>query len=67
VPIIPVALRGTGDLMPAGGLRIHGGGVRVRVGAPLDPAQAGSVDELSSQVRAAIQALAAIGDGATPR
>ena len=62
VPIIPVAIVGAGAAMPAGGLRIRRGEVRVRILPPIPTAGlAGSdVDRLREATREAI--AAAIGE-----
>jgi 1-acyl-sn-glycerol-3-phosphate acyltransferase len=37
-PVVPVALVGTGAVLPAGGFRVRPGTVEVRIGAPIDSA-----------------------------
>lgn len=39
VPLVPVAIEGSGRLMPKNSWNITPGPIRVRVGAPIDPAQ----------------------------
>lgn len=36
-PVVPVALVGSGAVLPAGGFRVRPGTIEVRVGAPIDP------------------------------
>lgn len=55
VPLVPVAIEGSGKLMPKNSWNITPGPIRVRVGAPIDPAQfAGDRVALITAVRAAI-------------
>lgn len=37
VPVVPVSLTGTGDILPAGGFQVRPGRIHVRFGAPIDP------------------------------
>jgi len=37
-PVVPVALVGSGRVLPPGGFRVRPGTIEVRVGAPIDPA-----------------------------
>jgi 1-acyl-sn-glycerol-3-phosphate acyltransferase len=53
-PVVPVTIRGTGELMPKGSLRIRPGAVRVVFHPPLDPAQYGTREDLMEAVRASI-------------
>jgi 1-acyl-sn-glycerol-3-phosphate acyltransferase len=59
VPIIPVAIEGSGRLMPRGGFRIHPGPIRVKVGAPILTAHRAAEDRdaLLVEVRDAIGML----------
>jgi len=62
VPIIPVAISGSGAVMPPGGLRVHSGPVRVRFCDPIDvaPYQPKDVQGLLDSVHRTIsRALAA--------
>lgn len=57
VPIVPVAIRGSREIMPRGSLLVRRGHVEVDVGAPIPTAALGSLAErttLSEQVRAQI-------------
>lgn len=55
VPLVPVAIEGSGALMPKNSWNITPGPIRVRVGAPIDPAAFGSDRAgLIQAVRAAI-------------
>lgn len=61
VPIVPIYIDGTFEMLPKGSLWIREGRVRVRVGVPLDaPMGEGSarVEQWTSMGRAAIQDLA---------
>lgn len=37
VPVVPVAIVGSGAVLPAGGFRVRPGAIEVRLGAPIDP------------------------------
>lgn len=56
VPIIPVAVSGSGKVVPSGGFKIRAGEVRVKVGQPIPTAHrsAAERDELLREVRDAI-------------
>jgi 1-acyl-sn-glycerol-3-phosphate acyltransferase len=66
LPIVPVAIAGSGAAMPPGGARIRPAGVRVRILAPIPTAGlgAGDVDRLREETRARI--AAALGGEAGP-
>ena len=59
VPIVPVALRGTRELMPAGSLLLRSGTMTVIIGEPI--ATQGLSDEeratLSDRVRSAVESM----------
>lgn len=59
VPIVPVAVSGTEDVMAARSLRVGRGAVTVRLGAPIATAGRGTDarDELMAEVRSAMRAL----------
>jgi 1-acyl-sn-glycerol-3-phosphate acyltransferase len=57
VPMVPIAVSGTGALMPRNSLRIRSGAVRVRFGAPIPVAENASVDELRALAERAVAAL----------
>ncbi len=65
VPIVPVAITGAGEAMPAGGARIRPATVRVRILAPIPTAGlgAGDVDRLREETRARIAAALATPSG----
>lgn len=74
VPIVPIGVRGTAEVLPAHSREILPGTVEVHVGDPIDPARirALSLDELIDEVRGRICALAdlpaaADRSGAAPR
>lgn len=56
VPVVPVTLRGTGQVMPPGGFRIRPGRIRVRFGKPIDTAglDRSHAQRLAEQTREAI-------------
>jgi 1-acyl-sn-glycerol-3-phosphate acyltransferase len=59
VPVVPVALIGTGEVLPPHGFRVRPGVIRVRVGRPiptagLAPSQCG---ELARRVRDEVERL----------
>lgn len=56
VPIVPVAVDGSGRVLPRDGFRIRPGGVRLRIGEPIPTAhlKAGDKDELVRRVRDAL-------------
>jgi 1-acyl-sn-glycerol-3-phosphate acyltransferase len=69
-PVVPVAIRGTRNLLPKGGWRLRAGTVEVHVGAPIPTAglPSGSVRALVEQTRGVIEKnLAAAGDRHQPR
>jgi 1-acyl-sn-glycerol-3-phosphate acyltransferase len=53
VPIIPVVVDGTGEVMPRDGLRLRPGKIRLKIGAPIETAHLRSSDreELMRQTR----------------
>lgn len=59
VPVVPVVVLGTEDVMEARSLRVGHGAVTVRLGAPIPTADRGTDarDELMREVRVAMQAL----------
>jgi 1-acyl-sn-glycerol-3-phosphate acyltransferase len=59
VPVVPLALVGTGRLWPVGKLGIRPGKVKVRFGEPIAVSPATTVEALSAQVRTAIDELRA--------
>lgn len=66
VPLVPVAIEGSGHLMPKNSWNITPGPIRVRIGAPIDPAPFGDDRErLIHAVRCAVieqnQALGGLG------
>jgi 1-acyl-sn-glycerol-3-phosphate acyltransferase len=58
VPIVPVGVIGTRDILPRDGLALKPGKVTVRVGAPIDPAAYPDTDELAEVTRAKVGELA---------
>jgi 1-acyl-sn-glycerol-3-phosphate acyltransferase len=54
VPVVPVAIQGTRELMPQGSLRIYSGDVRVRFGPPIPVTPDTTPATLAPQVRAAL-------------
>ncbi len=58
VPLVPVAVRGTAEVLPKGAGFISHGPMRVRIGDPIDPAGTSA-----SQLRAQVMALR---DGSAP-
>ncbi len=61
VPVVPVALSGTGAVLPRSGFRVRPGTIRVRVGRPIPTAglTAAQRAELAGRVRAEVVRLAA--------
>ncbi|MCB9597507.1 MAG: 1-acyl-sn-glycerol-3-phosphate acyltransferase [Sandaracinaceae bacterium] len=59
VPIVPVGLRGTADILPKHDLALVPGRCEVHVGAPIDPTGR-SLDELVAMTHAAICELSAL-------
>lgn len=58
MPVVPVALTGSGAVLPRQGLfRVRPGTIRVRFGAPLLPVAGRQRDALAEQAQAAVQAL----------
>lgn len=59
VPIVPVAIEGSGRVLPSDGFRIRPGPVRMKIGKPIETAHYGpdQRDELLRDVRNAIIAL----------
>jgi len=68
VPVVPVALVGTGRVLPAGGFRVRPGRLEVRIGSPIDPAPFAPDDRagLARACEAAVRQLAGerAGEGA---
>jgi 1-acyl-sn-glycerol-3-phosphate acyltransferase len=61
VPIVPVALRGTRELMPRGSLLLRSGTITAVIGEPI-PTQGLSEEEranLNDRVRSAVEAMLA--------
>jgi putative phosphoserine phosphatase/1-acylglycerol-3-phosphate O-acyltransferase len=58
VPIVPIAIRGSGAVMPPQGLEVRPGAVRVRFCEPIDvgPYQPGDVQRLLDTVHRTIAA-----------
>jgi 1-acyl-sn-glycerol-3-phosphate acyltransferase len=56
-PVVPVALRGTGAVLPAGGFRVRPGVIAVRIGTPLASAPFAPADR-AGLARAAERAVA---------
>jgi 1-acyl-sn-glycerol-3-phosphate acyltransferase len=67
IPIVPVALCGTREILPMHSMHVHGGVVRVRFGRPIPTAGLRSQDraEVTSQVRSQIVTLLDSGRVAT--
>ena len=61
VPLVPLGLRGGFGLLPAGSWRVRPGTFRIRVGAPIHPADLPGLDALRDAAREAVQALVAKG------
>jgi 1-acyl-sn-glycerol-3-phosphate acyltransferase len=59
VPIIPVGISGSRDVMPKGSFRVRSGEIRIRVGAPIEPGEMGHEGrgELLKRSRAAVLEL----------
>jgi 1-acyl-sn-glycerol-3-phosphate acyltransferase len=62
VPVIPVGIRGTRQVVPKNGVLVHPGKVVVSIGSPIlvDSARAGERDRLNSAVRAALADLSGL-------
>lgn len=58
VPIVPVGLRGTADILPKHSKTLIGGTCEVHVGEPIDPADHPEMEDLIATVRARICELA---------
>jgi 1-acyl-sn-glycerol-3-phosphate acyltransferase len=56
VPIIPVAISGSGKISPAKQLRLKPGTIRIRFGEPIQVSGPADRDDLRGQVRNAIEA-----------
>ena len=65
VPILPVAVSGTGRVIPARKLRVNAGSLLLKVGAPIETKglEMDDRDELITRVQAAIEALYVPGYG----
>lgn len=59
VPIVPIGIRGTADILPKHGRGIRSGRCEVHIGAPIEPSGR-SLDELLTETRARICELAAL-------
>lgn len=59
VPVVPIAITGSGRVMPPGGFRIRPGRIRVRIGQPIETCRLDPKDRstLAEQARAAIECL----------
>ena len=57
VPVVPVAVSGSYRILRPGSLRVRPGPLRVRLSAPLHPAQHATAEELSAATRASIAAV----------
>lgn len=59
VPVVPIAITGSGRVMPPGGFRIRPGRIRVKVGRPIETRQLDPKDRiaLAEQARRAIERL----------
>jgi 1-acyl-sn-glycerol-3-phosphate acyltransferase len=57
VPLVPIAIEGSGKLMPKNSWNITPGPIRVSIGAPIDPAQFG--DDRDALIRAVRDAVVA--------
>lgn len=57
VPIVPVAINGSGRVLPSDGFRIRPGPVRMKIGMPIPTAGRTDRDQLLREVRDAIIAL----------
>jgi 1-acyl-sn-glycerol-3-phosphate acyltransferase len=72
VPIVPVAIHGSGAVLPTGGFRVKGGPVRLKVGKPIETQGRGTDarDALLIEVREAIielhRSLGGAGSDAEP-
>lgn len=64
VPVVPVAIEGSGRVLPASGFKVRPGVIRVRIGAPIATAElsAGDRHTLAQQAQAAVAAM--LGQGA---
>jgi 1-acyl-sn-glycerol-3-phosphate acyltransferase len=54
VPVIPVAISGSGRITPSKVIAVHPGRIRVAAGDPVDPARFAGRDELLREVRARV-------------
>lgn len=61
VPIVPIAVRGTNEIMKRGSMRVGHSSIHVRIGDPIPTARRGPGDRdaLMEEVRGAILALTA--------
>jgi 1-acyl-sn-glycerol-3-phosphate acyltransferase len=68
VPVIPIAISGTGSITPSQKIEVHPGAVRVAAGEPIDPAAFPDKERLLGAVRARIVDLhvSVGGRGAAP-
>lgn len=59
VPVVPIAISGSGAILPASGFRVRPGGIRVRVGQPITTSglQAGDRHALALQAHDAVAAM----------
>jgi 1-acyl-sn-glycerol-3-phosphate acyltransferase len=70
VPVVPIAISGTGAITPSKRIEIHPGTIRVAAGDPIDPAAYPEKEPLLEAVRARIVELhvaaGGLGDGPAP-
>jgi len=59
VPVVPVAVAGTGEVLPPGGFRVRPGTIRVSIGRPIETRDLRKEDrrEFANEVRARVTAL----------
>lgn len=61
VPLIPVAISGTGEILPPGSWHLRPGVVEVRIGEPIQTSRGSwSARELTERLRCEVEALAAL-------
>ena len=65
VPVVPIAIQGSGTVLPASGFRVRPGTIHVRIGAPIPTAGLGAGDRHALALRAQ-GAVAAMLDAAQP-
>ena len=61
VPVVPVAMTGSGAILPPNGFQVRPGTIRVRIGTPIEATGSGAEarDRLAAQAREAVLALMA--------